>query len=48
MEIIITYNLTNLIYTKPDDKKGITFHFYINYRKLNNIVVKNRYPLPNL
>ncbi len=29
-------------------KKNRSLRLYINYRKLNNIIVKNRYPLLNI
>ena len=33
---------------KPNGKKENIFRIYINYRKLNNIIIKNRYSLLNI
>ena len=33
---------------KPDGKGGRTLRTCVDYRKLNDITIKNRYPLPNI
>jgi len=44
LKILIIDKILNSFYIK----KNKTFYLYINYRKLNNITIKNRYLLLNI